>query len=52
MPEIKCPRCGAVVSIEQSDFDSVVRQVRDEEVRREVEERSRLLEESAEARVR
>lgn len=44
MAEIKCPQCGTVMSLEQSDLDSVVRQVRDEEFRREVEERVRLLE--------
>ena len=44
MAEIKCPQCGTVISLEQSDLDSVVRQVRDEEFRREVDERMRLLE--------
>lgn len=44
MAEIKCPKCGTVLSLEQSEFDSVVRQVRDEEFRREVEERATLME--------
>lgn len=44
MAEIKCPQCGTVISLEQSDLDSVVRQVRDEEFRREVDERMKLLE--------
>ena len=44
MPEIKCPNCGTVLSLEQSDLDSVVRQVRDEEFRRELDARAKLIE--------
>lgn len=43
MAEIKCPQCGTLISLEQSDLDSIVRQVRDEEFRREVAERMELL---------
>lgn len=43
MAEIKCPNCGTVLSLEQSDLDSVVKQVRDEEFRREVDERIALV---------
>ena len=42
MAEIKCPQCGTVISLEQSDIDSVVKQVRDEEFRRELDERAKL----------
>ena len=44
MAEIKCPNCGTVISLEQSDLDSVVKQVRDEEFARDLEERTKLLE--------
>lgn len=44
MAEIKCPQCGTVISLEQSDLDSIVSQVRDEEFQREVQERTRLIE--------
>ena len=44
MAEIKCPNCGTVLSIEQSDVDSIVRQVRDEEFQREIDERVKLME--------
>ena len=44
MAEIKCPNCGTVISLEQSDLDSVVRQVRDEEFARDLAERTKLLE--------
>ena len=43
MAEIKCPNCGTVLSIEQSDVDSIVRQVRDEEFQREIDERVKLM---------
>ena len=42
--EIKCPNCGTVISLEQSDLDSVVRQVRDEEFSRELLERQAAFE--------
>lgn len=44
MPEIICPKCGTAISLEQSDLDSIVHQVRDEEFKREVDERMRLAE--------
>ena len=44
MAEIKCPQCGTVLSLEQSDLDAVVRQVRDEEFARDLAERTKLLE--------
>ena len=47
MAEIKCPQCGTIISLEQSDLDSVVQQVRDEQFTRELEERAKLYEEQA-----
>ena len=44
MAEIKCPKCGTVISLEQSDVEAVARQVRDDEFRRELDERMRLIE--------
>ena len=44
MAEIKCPNCGTMISLEQSDLDSVVKQVRDEEFSRDLAERIKLLE--------
>ena len=44
MAEIKCPKCGTVISLQQSDLDSVVKQVRDEEFARELGERMKLIE--------
>jgi len=44
MTEIKCPKCGTVISLEQSDLDSIVKQVRDEEFAHDLEERVKLVE--------
>jgi len=44
MAEIKCPKCGTLISLEQSDLDSIVRQVRDEQFEKEISERTALLE--------
>ena len=44
MAEIKCPNCGTVISLEQSELDSVVMQVRDEQFKRELEERAAAIE--------
>jgi len=44
MAEVKCPKCGTVISLEQSELDSVIAQVRTEEFEREVNERLRIAE--------
>lgn len=52
MAEITCPKCGTLISLEQSDLDSVVQQVRDAEFKREIEERMRLVEKEKEDAVK
>ena len=44
MAEITCPNCGTVISLEQSEIESVAKQVCDEEFHRELDERIRLIE--------
>ena len=44
MAEIKCPNCGTLISLEQSDLDTVVAQVRDEQFRLDLEERTKAME--------
>lgn len=44
MAEVKCPNCGTVISLAQSEIDAVVRQVRDEEFEREVAKRLQVAE--------
>ena len=44
MNEIKCPNCGTVIKVDESDYESIVRQVRDEQFAAELAERERLME--------
>ena len=44
MAEIKCPNCGTVISLEQTEIESIAKQVRDEEFEKDLSERTRLLE--------
>ncbi len=41
MPEIKCPKCGTVFQIEESDYQSIVSQIRNEEFNAEIAEREK-----------
>ena len=44
MNEIKCPNCGTVIQVDESDYESIVRQVRDEQFAAELREREELME--------
>ena len=37
MPEIKCPKCGTVFTIDESEYNSIVLQVKDNEFKKELE---------------
>lgn len=39
MNEIKCPKCGTVFQIDESDYDSIVKQIRNHEFEKELQER-------------
>ncbi len=59
MAEIRCPHCGEVFQVDETEYAEIVRQVRDVEFRRELEAREHLAErerasavEAAEARAR
>ena len=39
MNEIKCPKCGTVFQINETDYDSIVKQIRDKEFLKEIEVR-------------
>ena len=41
--QVKCPKCGTVINLDESDYEGIVRQVRDEQFAREVEEREASL---------
>ncbi|MCI8468743.1 MAG: DUF2130 domain-containing protein, partial [Eggerthellaceae bacterium] len=50
MSEIKCPNCGEVFTVDESDYAALVRQVRDDEFRRELDEQAQRAQEAADAR--
>ena len=43
MNKIKCPNCGTTINLDESDYEGIVRQVRDDQFARELEERAALL---------
>ena len=43
MQEIKCPKCGEVFQVDESGYAAIVKQVRDREFGKEIEERTRQL---------
>lgn len=40
MQEIKCPKCGEVFKVDEQSYDSILKQVRDKEFTKEIEERA------------
>ena len=43
MAQIKCPHCGKAFTVDESEYASIVKQVRDAEFERDIEERVRLI---------
>lgn len=43
MNQITCPKCGTVINLDESDYEGIVRQVRDDQFAHEVEERAASL---------
>lgn len=43
MNEIKCPNCGKIFQIDESDYESIVRQIRNHEFSEELAERVQIL---------
>ena len=39
MPEIKCPKCGTVFSIDEKEYDSIVKTIRDNEFEKSLKQR-------------
>ena len=36
MNEIKCPNCGTIFKIDETEYDSIVKQIRDKEFEKEI----------------
>lgn len=48
MQEIKCPNCGTIFQVDESEYAQILRQVRDEEFKKELEYRAKDLAEKKE----
>lgn len=44
MNEIKCPKCGTYFKIDEQDYNSIIKQVRDQEFEHQIKEREKLFE--------
>ncbi len=52
MQEIKCPNCGKLFQVDETEYAQIVRQIRDEEFKNELERRARDLAEKKESDLR
>lgn len=46
MNEIKCPKCGTIFQISEQDYDSILKQVRNEEFDKELKVREEVAKKS------
>ena len=51
MAEIRCPHCGEVFQVDESEYAQIVRQVRDAEFDKEMASRVELMRQSRESEV-
>lgn len=49
MQEIKCPNCGEVFQVAESDYAQIVKQIRDQEFSKEIERREKEMEDRRES---
>lgn len=52
MHEIQCPHCGKMFQVEESGYAAIVKQVRDKEFKKELEERQNLYKEEKDSAVK
>ena len=52
MNEIKCPKCGTVFQINENDYDSIVKQIRDSEFHKEIDARENAYKRDLESAVK
>ena len=52
MQEIKCPNCGEVFTVDEQSYDSIVKQVRDKEFTKEIQERESYYAQNRDAAVK
>ena len=42
MPEVKCPKCGTTFKIDEENYDSIVKQIRNDEFNKELQNRLKI----------
>ena len=52
MQEIRCPNCGEVIQVDESDYAQIVQQVRDKEFEKELSRRSQEMDNKRDAELR
>ena len=52
MSEIKCPHCGKIFTVDESGYAAIVKEVRDEEFHKELQQRTNLLEKQKESDIK
>jgi len=52
MQEIKCPNCGEVFQVDESDYAQIVKQVRDQEFSKEIERREKEMQNRRESDIK
>ena len=52
MNEIKCPKCGTVFQINETDYESIVKQIRDKEFETEISRREELFKKDKESSIK
>lgn len=52
MNEIKCPKCGTIFQISEQDYDSILKQVRNEEFDKELKVREEVAKKEQEAAIK
>ncbi|MBE6010436.1 MAG: DUF2130 domain-containing protein [Lachnospiraceae bacterium] len=50
--QIRCPHCGEVFTIDETNYDSIVKQIRDHEFQEEIRKREQFLKEQQDANIR
>lgn len=50
--EIKCPNCGKVFQIDETSYESILKQIRDEEFHKEIESKEKQFNKERESAVK
>ena len=51
MSQVKCPHCGEVFTIDETNYNSIVKQIRDHEFAEEIKQREKALKDTLNAQL-